>query len=276
MNSTINKYFKVLVLTLFFVSCFPAQSSNPFLKGDATVLSGGVVDENSRAVMIVLDASGSMSEPAADAPTKILMAKQVLEKVLSKIDSSIPIGLRVYGSSKPSYDMSVACQDSILLVPVGLGNRGQMISKLRDLKPSGATPISYAMRKAVEDLRFVDAAKKNVVLISDGMETCGYDPCSLSESLKAAGVDIQFNVVGFNVNSDYAAKAQLECIAKSSGGKFYTADTAAQLSESVLDGLNSFKPSINTVSGQIKEIGNKGKEQKITPLTTVDKVPNKK
>jgi Ca-activated chloride channel homolog len=242
----------------FVATTVPVLGENPFLKGGATALSGGIVDENSRAVMIVLDVSGSMSEPAPDAGTKILMAKQVLERVLSKIDGDIPVGLRVYGSSKPSYDPVVACQDSMLLVPPGTGNRGQMISKLRELKPSGATPISFSLRQAAQDLRYVDAKKKNIVLISDGMETCGSDPCDVARAFKAQGVDIQFNVVGFNVNDDYAAKLQLQCIAKASGGKYYDANTSAQLSESLLDGINNFKPSINTVSGQLKEVGKEG------------------
>lgn len=256
-----SKIVLALFLTSFIGGVWAASSDNPFLKGGVTSLSGGVEDDNSKAVMIVLDVSGSMAEPSAEAGTKILMAKQVLERVLAKIDPSIPVGLRVYGSSKASFDPVVACQDSILLVPVGTGNRGQMISKLRELKPSGATPISYALRRAVEDLKYVQVKNRNIVLISDGMETCGNDPCALAQSFKNSGVDLQFNVVGFNVNSDYAAKAQLQCIAKSTEGKYYSAETAAELSEGMLDGINYRAPSINTVTGQLKEVDGKGKSK---------------
>ncbi|MDJ0626142.1 MAG: VWA domain-containing protein [Candidatus Caenarcaniphilales bacterium] len=248
-----------LLIWLSFGFTLNANCANPFLKNKEVVLSGSLEDDNSKAVMIVLDASGSMSEPAPSAATKMLMAKNVLEQVLSKIDSTIPVGLRVYGSSKLSADPVIACQDSTLLVPPGVGNRRQMVNKLRGIKPTGATPISYSMRKAVDDLSIVDAKKKSVVLISDGIETCAYDPCALAQSFKERGVDIQFNVVGFNVNNDYAAKAQLECIAKSTDGKFYTAETSGQLAESVLDGVNYSAPSIDTVSGQLKELKSKGK-----------------
>lgn len=259
----INKRFFIMFAVLAF--CFGqialvANGANPFLKNKQVVLSGSVEDDNSKAVMIVLDASGSMSEPAQSAKTKMLMAKNVLEQVLSKIDSSIPVGLRVYGSSKVSADPVIACQDSTLLVPPGTGNRRQMVNKLREIKPTGATPISYSMRKAVDDLALIDAKNKSVVLISDGIETCAYDPCALAQSLQARGVDIQFNVVGFNVNNDYAARAQLECIAKSTDGKFYTAETSGQLAESVLDGVNYTAPSIDTVSGQLKEIKSEDKK----------------
>ncbi|MDX1920696.1 MAG: VWA domain-containing protein [Candidatus Caenarcaniphilales bacterium] len=239
------------LVVLVSVSSFAA---NPFLKNKEVVLSGSAEDDNSKAVMIVMDASGSMSEPAPGSATKMLMAKNVLEQVLSKIDSSIPVGLRVYGSSKTTPDPVIACQDSILLVPPGVGNRGQMINKLREVKPTGATPISYSLKKAVEDLDQIDAKNKSVVLISDGLETCAYDPCLLARSMKARGVNVQFNVVGFNVNNDFQARSQLECIAKSTDGKFYTADTAAELSEGLLDGINYTSPSINSVKGQIKEL----------------------
>lgn len=235
-------------------------AANPFLQNKEIILSGSAEDDNSKAVMIVMDASGSMSEPAPGAATKMLMAKNVLEQVLSKIDSSIPVGLRVYGSSKTSMDPVIACQDSLLLVPPGIGNRGQMINKLREIKPTGATPISYSLKKAVEDLDLIDAKNKSVVLISDGIETCAYDPCLLARSMKARGVNVQFNVVGFNVNNDFQARAQLECIAKSTDGKFYSAETSGELAEGLLDGINYTAPSINTVNGQIKEIKDQPKK----------------
>jgi Ca-activated chloride channel homolog len=249
---------KKKTLSLILLGCVSfisaaVYSANPFLKGESTILSGSIDEDNSKAIIIVMDASGSMSEPAPGAASKMLMAKKVLEQVLSKIDNNIPVGLRVYGSSTPSPDPVIACQDSILLVPVGLGNRGQMINKLRGLKPSGATPISYALREAVEDLKYVDVKEKKVVLISDGMETCAYDPCALAASMKKRGVNIEFNVVGFNVNNDIQAKNQLECIAKSTDGKFYTAETSAELAESVLDGINHKAPSVNTVTGKLKQ-----------------------
>ena len=245
-------------MLLSFLPLTSGFAANPFLKGETTSLSGGLTDDNSKAVMIVMDASGSMSEPAPGEPSKMLLAKKVLEQVLSKIDSSIPTGLRVYGSSKPGGDPVVACQDSVLLVPVGTGNRGQMIDRLRDIKPTGMTPISYALREAVHDLKYVDVKRKNIVLISDGLETCAYDPCALVKSMKAHDVNIEVNVVGFNVSNDVQAKMQLECIAKSTDGKFYTADTSAELAESLLDGINHKKlPSIDTVSGKIKEVKDK-------------------
>jgi Ca-activated chloride channel homolog len=248
-------------LAALFFLCQPVLSSNPFLNGrEEVVLTGNASNDNSKAVMIVMDASGSMSEPAPGAATKMLMAKNVLEQVLSKIDSSIPVGLRVYGSNNYN-DPVIACQDSTLLVPPGVGNRSQMVNRLREVKPTGFTPISYSLKRAVEDLDNVNASIKSIFLISDGLETCAYDPCLVAQSFKSRGIKVQINVVGFNVNNDFQAKTQLECIAKSTEGKFYTAETSAQLSEGLLDGINYTSPSMRFVQSQIYENGEAGKKK---------------
>jgi Ca-activated chloride channel family protein len=120
-------------------------------------------------------------------------------------------------------------------VKPGVDNRGKILRSLRQVAPAGATPISYAMRRAIEDLETTGAREKSVVLISDGMDTCGFDPCALAESLDASGTQAQFNVVGFG--TDGKANQQLECIASSTSGRFYTAQTNAKLAESILDGI---------------------------------------
>ncbi|MDX1917954.1 MAG: VWA domain-containing protein [Candidatus Caenarcaniphilales bacterium] len=244
-------YFLIFLL-LFAFSLDLKASNNPFLQNKS--LFEDQADhslEDSKAVLIVLDASGSMADPAVGANSKMLLAKQVLESVLSKISPDVEVGLRVYGSTRNGGDPVVACQDSVLLVPPGRGNRRQIVNSLRELKPTGATPISYAMRRAVEDLRGISTDKKSVVLISDGLDTCGFDPCSLARSFSDTGVKVQFNVVGFGISDDPAAQNQLQCIAANTDGKFYAADTASELTESLTDGFQYFN---KNVTGQIQEI----------------------
>jgi len=51
-----------------------------------------------------------------------------------------------------------------------------------------------------------------VVLVSDGIETCGGYPCQTAGQLKTKGVDVIIHVVGFDV--DQKAAEQLACIAE--------------------------------------------------------------
>ena len=228
------------------------SANNPFLRDKVTNLDKEDIIRNSKVVMIVLDCSGSMVDLTKNGQSKMFAAKRVLERVLSQVDSNTLIGLRVYGSSKPAFDKTTACQDSILLVAPGTNNRIAIINKLREIKPSGATPISLAMRRVIKDMEAIDSsAQKSVVLISDGIDTCGYDPCMLANSLSDSKTKIQFNVVGFGLGDDFNAINQLKCISTSTEGKFYTAETAGELTESILDGVNSYSLD---VSGQLKEI----------------------
>ena len=258
----LKKFFRnkliILAVSFFCLTCWlytEVLSSNPFLTKQNT---SGSDNSSDKAIIIVLDCSGSMSEMAETSQSKMLSAKKVLEEVMSQIEPNVQIGLRVYGSGKniSSYAVSSGsqyelCQDTDLLVSPNTGNRGVIIQKLRDLKPFGATPISLALREAVKDLEKINAKEKSVVLISDGIDTCSYDPCLLAESMKKTGVNIKFNVVGFGVSKDYNALKQLDCVAKATDGKFYTADTSLELLEGLSEGIGRYNL---RVTGEIREI----------------------
>jgi Ca-activated chloride channel family protein len=68
--------------------------------------------------------------------------------------------------------------------------------------------------------------------VSDGIETCDYDPCEVARKLEAAGIDFTAHVIGFDVNEE-EAKKQLSCLAEGTGGKFMTASNASALKDSL-------------------------------------------
>jgi Ca-activated chloride channel family protein len=70
----------------------------------------------------------------------------------------------------------------------------------------GETPIAYSMGKAVDDLG--NFGKRVLILVSDGQETCGGDPCEVAKKLAKQGVDLQFNGIGLEVNAK--ARSQLQ------------------------------------------------------------------
>lgn len=226
-------------------------NSNPFLRDKSTASSNYNGEKVDKALMIVLDCSGSMAEKAEDGNTKLFAAKKTLENVLREVDNQAYIGLRVYGSSPLAHDSYSRCQDTRLLVSPGLNNRQTLVNKLRGIKPSGVTPISLAVKRAIKDMDNIDAKEKSIILISDGIDTCGYDPCTLAVNLKNSNVNVKFNVVGFGISDDLNALNQLECMAKVSDGKFYTADNSSELSESLMDGIEDFK---KVVTGSIQEL----------------------
>lgn len=65
------------------------------------------------------------------------------------------------------------------------------------------------------------------MLVSDGLESCGGDPCDAVRAARQSGVDFRLHVVGFDLGD--ADPAQLQCMADAGGGEFYTAANADEL-----------------------------------------------
>jgi hypothetical protein len=64
----------------------------------------------------------------------------------------------------------------------------------------------------------------NVVLVSDGYDSCGGDPCAAARQVERARPDININVVA--VSQSVRA---LKCIADATGGKYFEAAAVSQL-----------------------------------------------
>ena len=115
-----------------------------------------------------------------------------------------------------------------------------------------------------------------MILITDGVDTCGGDPCSYIKTLKMRGISLRVDVVGLDIRRDNA-KGKLDCIAKNSGGKYYGADTAAKLIESVSRSVS------RAISGQViinpehnKEIKNPETPPELIPILPMDTFDHKK
>ncbi|MBI1857531.1 MAG: magnesium chelatase, partial [Candidatus Melainabacteria bacterium] len=61
----------------------------------------------------------------------------------------------------------------------GINNRRTIVSEVYKILPQGFTPITYSLGQAVRDLAPYKG-EKSIILISDGLETCGGDPCDLA------------------------------------------------------------------------------------------------
>ncbi len=88
------------------------------------------------------------------------------------------------------------------------------------------TPISLAVTQVADALKG-KTAETTIVLVSDGVETCGGDPCTVVRALKQSGVKFVMHVVGFAVT--LKDKDQLECIAREGGGTYFSAQDADSL-----------------------------------------------
>ena len=180
-------------------------------------------------LMLVLDSSGSMAQPAAGGGTKIAAAKAALRTVIDDLPADAAVGLRVYGSRVFSRSMPGACTDSRRVVDVGTGNRDALRAALSGYRPYGETPIGYALQQAGKDLG--GEGRRSIVLVSDGEPTCAPDPCQVAKQLAAGGVDLRIDVVGLDVS--HKAAGALRCIAENGHGRYVDAGSADELRDAL-------------------------------------------
>jgi Ca-activated chloride channel family protein len=67
----------------------------------------------------------------------------------------------------------------------------------------------------------------SVILVTDGLETCGGDPCAAVREARQAGGDLRLHVAAFDVAGEDVS--QLECAAQAGGGLFLAAQNAGDL-----------------------------------------------
>ncbi|GAA4703388.1 vWA domain-containing protein [Nocardioides conyzicola] len=180
-------------------------------------------------LMLVLDSSGSMAEPAAGGGTKIQAAKTALHHVVDGLPADAEVGMRVYGAKVFSRSDTGACTDSQRVVDIGSDNRADLQSAIDAYKPYGETPIGYALQQADADLG--GTGPRSIVLVSDGVPTCPPDPCKVAREISRGGVDVRIDVVGLDVNS--RAASALRCIADKGHGTYYDVDDSKELSDAL-------------------------------------------
>ncbi len=162
-------------------------------------------------VLIILDISGSMREPLGDA-SRMDVAKKILARYVDALPSGMKVGFVIYGKTDCG-DESIE-----LVAPVGRLNRGALKGRIADLNPRGSTPIALTLGRTAEYFKGFEADNNHLILISDGMESCGGDPIRAIIELKESDADPEVTVIGLGVNA--ATRAQLSRIAASSDGVY--------------------------------------------------------
>ncbi|HHG89004.1 MAG TPA: VWA domain-containing protein, partial [Devosia sp.] len=194
-----------------------AVGSAALLLGSLASGAGTVAQERT---MIVLDGSGSMWGQIDGVP-KLTIARQTLREVLAGVPGSTELGLLAYGHREKGN-----CGDIELIVPPATGTAGLIADEVDQMRFLGKTPLTDAVRIAAEELRYTED-KATVVLITDGIETCGANICELGSALEAQGVDFTAHVVGFGVTEEEGR--QIACLADNTGGQYFAADDADAL-----------------------------------------------
>lgn len=189
-----------------------AQQSAPTCRDDA---------------MIVFDASGSMAGTDLNTPPtpRIARVKQALAKVLPQVAPMRNLGLLDYGPGPAN-----RCDNIDLLLRPAPHSSQRIMDEIDKLVPAGRTPLTAAVREAVKVLRFPHK-QGVIVLLTDGEETCGGDPCAMAKALRAQGANITVHVIGYRMRDTATATGYMQsrCLAESTGGVYVSVETSDQL-----------------------------------------------
>lgn len=202
-------------------------------------------------ILFVFDASFSMYG-RWQTGMKMDIAKNLFVNFLDSLQGTpnLELGLRCYGHQSPLTPQR-DCEDTKLEVPIGRPATAipAMKKRMETIVPKGTTPIAYTLLQCGNDFPPSAPNTRNIIiLITDGIEECGGDPCAVSLALQAKGIVLKPFVLGIGLEGNYEA---LNCI-----GKMYDISSEASFT-TILNIVVS--QALNNTTCQVNLLNNQGK-----------------
>jgi Ca-activated chloride channel family protein len=174
--------------------------------------------------LIILDASGSMNERIRG-ESKIVIARRAVRELVESLPDNTRLGLVVYSHRRN------ACDDIELLIPPAPLDKPAFIAAVDALKPNGRTPVAASIEFAALALNYTKN-KASIILVSDGEETCGGDPCATAKKLSENAAGLTIHAVAFDLTARQARA--FACVASTTKGRFLQANDAATLKDALV------------------------------------------
>ncbi|MDO8494470.1 MAG: VWA domain-containing protein [Deltaproteobacteria bacterium] len=198
------------------------------------------VVQNPLSVELILDASGSMNG-LLGTESKWSVAKQMVEQLSLQWQGQnlreMQLGLRVFGSLSPLEANN--CQDSQLIYPLQPTEKVSFAQSFANVAPQGNSSLAYAMEESAKDFTG-QQEDRVIILIVDGKDTCGGDPCATASKLFTGLGNVITHVIGFDVTSE--DETALQCIAEKGRGVYFRARTREELASAINESLQSTTP----------------------------------
>ena len=183
------------------------------------------------AVEFILDASGSMLQRIGG-ERRIEVAKSALIGLTDALPPDSGFALRVFGHKEAD-----SCRTDLEIKQPKV-DKPAAVAKIKAITAMNLakTPIAASLQKVKEDLTGTSGPIL-VILMTDGEETCDGNPKSAIEALRASGMDVRVNIVGFAVD-EVGLKETFAQWAQVGNGAFFDAQNAEQLKKAVRATLN--------------------------------------
>ncbi|MBR9971147.1 VWA domain-containing protein [Magnetospirillum sulfuroxidans] len=165
-------------------------------------------------LVLLLDASGSMGLKSGGGNDRLSAAKAAINRMLATLPGDMDVGMVVFGH----------CQGADNHKFFSPAERPRLKSLLESIRPMEGTPLARGIERAGNTVDGV-SVPATLVVVTDGEDSCGGDPCAAARALKAAKPKLTINVV------DVGGQGKSRCIAEATGGRMLPMRSAAELPE---------------------------------------------
>lgn len=191
--------------------------------------------EDPISIGLVLDSSGSMGALLEGNKSKMFFLKKLMKDFSrSQWKQSNDIGVRIYGGRVKNN-----CADTFSPYPFSKGTLGKLEKSLEEMAPVGMTPLHKSIQMTTDDIKSRPGPKK-ILIVTDGEDTCGGDPCETAEKVKKEKLDLTYYVVALGYQGSSDALKKLSCLGD----------------VSVADNEQSFQDALSNIKGKMNQTEN--------------------
>jgi len=163
-------------------------------------------------VMLLFDGSGSMRENFGGS-SRLQAAKTSAGAVIDGLPTDVDVGLVEFSS----------CTAVRRERFYSASERGQLKGAVNALQALQGTPLARGIERAGNAIS--GQADAVIVVISDGDDSCGGDPCAAARALKARKPNVTINAIDLSGENNRT----LQCVVNATGGKLLVPNSQLDL-----------------------------------------------
>lgn len=166
---------------------------------------------------------------SAPGPDRMTVARGAAIDLVDALPNAVTLSMLTFNS----------CTRHSRYGPYSSAERGALRSQLRGLRADGGTPLAHTIAAVARETRAGRSPDQpiNVVLFSDGYDSCDGDPCAAARRLRSEMPYAPVSVVAVSANL-----ANLRCVAEATGGLFLEPQSADRIGEAVRQAAGQERP----------------------------------
>jgi Ca-activated chloride channel family protein len=185
-------------------------------------------------ILIILDASGSMSASTPSGKSRMDVAKEAIASYLDILPPDASVGLVAYSAKGFRGD---SCSQIQVVSDIQKLNKTRLTTAVNALKESGLTPMAASVKFTAKIFEKYPEDDNHIILISDGEESCSGNPIQEVYDIRSGKGRPRVDVIGLCVSGNTAK--QLKCMAEVAAGRYHSAENAEDLKKAMEESFTS-------------------------------------